>query len=286
MRAPSLKQIAPWTRRILWINVLIFVVGQIFLATTGANPISEFMALRLSHLMEGKVWEIFTYMWVHADFLIIHIIFNMMTLYFLGRVVEFKLGGRSFLWLYILGGIASVGLFVVDIGAKSIIFGQTVDLGTGLVGASGAVCAVLGAFSLLMPDTKLVILFLPWPVRAITAVKGAVWFSIAAMGIGWIPAVHESSAVSWFFSIAHSAHLGGILFGWWFMRHLRPYNEPVYISYRPMIEDEVEIPPENMSPMMLREALDPILEKISSQGIESLSPRELEVLKCSRKIFQ
>ncbi|MEM6600401.1 MAG: rhomboid family intramembrane serine protease, partial [Verrucomicrobiota bacterium] len=209
MSSPPLKEIAPWTYRFIWINVIIFAAGQVFWAVTDANPISEWMSLRIGHLIEGKVWEVFTYMWVHSDFLIVHIIFNMMTLYFLGRLVEFKLGSRAFLWIYLLGGLASVGLFIADVGVQTLFFNQPIDLETPLVGASGAVCAVLGVFSLLAPDTKLYFMFLPWPVRAIKMVRGFVWFSAIAIFLGWIPAIRESISMGWFFSVAHSAHLGG-----------------------------------------------------------------------------
>lgn len=229
MSSPSLKQIAPWTRRIIWVNVIIFVIGQLFLATGGDNPISEHLALRVNQLMEGSLWQLFTYMWIHADFLIIHIIFNMMTLYFLGRVVEFRLGRRSFLWLYVLGGVASVGLFLLDVGIQALVLGQAVNFSQPLVGASGAVCAVLGVFSLMVPDAKLYLMFLPWPVRAVKAVRGLAWFSVIAMILGWIPAISDSSSLGWLFSIAHSAHLGGILFGWWFVSQIKSDAESAYV---------------------------------------------------------
>ena len=290
MSIPSLKEIAPWTRRIIWINVILFALGQAYrwvaeLDYTEVNPITEFMSLRVDHLLEGRVWELFTYMWVHSDFLIIHVIFNMMTLYFVGRVVEFKLGGKAFLWIYLVGGLASVGLFLFDIGVQGVVLGQSVDLSQPLVGASGAVCAVLGAFSLLVPDTKLIILFLPWPVRAIKMVKGVVWFSVLAMLVGWIPAIRESPSVGWVFSIAHSAHLGGILFGWWFFHKMCAVSEPEYVPYRPVESSSEEKPVASMNLTELRQALEPVRSKISSQGIEHLTERELEILRQGRRVF-
>ena len=285
MSSPPLKEIAPWTYRFIWINVIIFAIGQIFWVVTDANPITEWMSLRIDYLLEGKIWQIFTYMWVHSDFLIIHIIFNMMTLYFLGRYVEFKLGGKAFLWIYLVGGVASVGLFLIDVGMQGLVFNQTVDLETPLVGASGAVCAVLGVFSLLAPDTKLYLMFLPWPFRAIKMVQGLVWFSLVAIIIGWIPAIRESSSIGWLFSIAHSAHLGGILFGWWCIHKIRQSIEPEYTPYRVVDIQSNEMPPEQMNAIELRQALDPILAKISSQGMESLSDRELKILQLGRETF-
>jgi len=285
MSSPPLKEIAPWTFRFIWINVIIFAAGQVFLATTNSNPITEYLALRIDHLLDGRLWELLTYMWVHSDYLIVHIIFNMMSLYFLGRVVEYKLGGKAYLWIYLVGGIASVGLFIADLAVQGLILGQTVDLTIPLVGASGAVCAMLGVFSLLAPDSKLYIMFLPWPVRAIKAVKGGVWFSVIAMILGWVPAIRESVTVGWFFSVAHSAHLGGILFGWWFIKKLQQSIQPEYTSYRVVSDDTEELPPERMNPFELRQALDPILEKISSQGVDSLTRRELEILKVGRQLF-
>ncbi|MEM1159149.1 MAG: rhomboid family intramembrane serine protease [Verrucomicrobiota bacterium] len=285
MSSPPLKEIAPWTYRFIWINVIIFAAGQVFWAVTDANPISEWMSLRIGHLIEGKVWEVFTYMWVHSDFLIVHIIFNMMTLYFLGRLVEFKLGSRAFLWIYLLGGLASVGLFIADVGVQTLFFNQPIDLETPLVGASGAVCAVLGVFSLLAPDTKLYFMFLPWPVRAIKMVRGFVWFSAIAIFLGWIPAIRESISMGWFFSVAHSAHLGGILFGWWCLRKIQNHANPPYTPYRVVSDNPPEIPPEQMNSFELRQALDPILSKLSSQGVDSLTERELKILQAGRQLF-
>ncbi len=289
MREPTLKQIAPWTRRIIIINVVIAVLGQLFLATLDTNPMQTYFALRISEVLKGEFWQLFTYMWLHADDLIIHVIFNMMTLYFLGRVVEFKLGSKLYLWLYVLGGLASVGLFMVDISVQGLLLGQTVYLDRPLVGASGAVCAVFGVFSILMPDSKLSILFLPYPVRAVKAVRGFALFSVVAMVLGWVPAIADSATVGWFFSIAHSAHLGGILFGWWFFGQVSRNQRYEYTPYRMVQEEEVsegEGPEvETMNPFEIRQALDPILAKISADGIDSLTDRERRILEVGRQLF-
>ncbi|MEM6885695.1 MAG: rhomboid family intramembrane serine protease [Verrucomicrobiota bacterium] len=285
MRAPKLKEIAPWTYRFIWINVILFVIGQIYLRTSGFNPILNIFALQIGHLFEGKLWELFTYMWVHSDYLFVHILFNMMTLYFLGRVVEHQLGGKAFLWVYLVGGLASVGLFLVDIAVQGLVFGQSVNLNEPLVGASGAVCALLGVFSLLAPNAKLFIMFLPWPVRAVKMVRGFAWFSAAAMVLGWIPVIGNSESLGWFFSVAHSAHLGGILFGWWFIRKIQASQQPEYMPYRVVTEPPKAVPPDQMNAFELRQALDPILDKISSEGIESLTREERQILEQGRRLF-
>jgi membrane associated rhomboid family serine protease len=284
-----MKQIAPWTRRIIVINVLIAVIGYLFLGANRPNPFQTYGALRISDLLAGDVWQLFTYMWIHADSLVIHIIFNMMTLYFVGRAVEYRLGGKNFLWLYICGGLASVGLFLVDAGIRGFLLQQSVNLDQGLVGASGAVCAVMGVFSLMVPDAKVYIMFMPWPIRAINAIKGFAIFSLIAAVLGWVPAVVNSPSVGWFFSIAHSAHLGGILFGWWFYHQAVANAEAPYTPYRSVPHDDeisaAEDESERMTPMEVREALTPILNKISSQGIESLTERERNILELGRRLF-
>ncbi|MEM6601520.1 MAG: hypothetical protein AAF649_09050, partial [Verrucomicrobiota bacterium] len=122
-------------------------------------------------------------------------------------------------------------------------------------------------------------------VRAIKMVRGFVWFSAIAIFLGWIPAIRESISMGWFFSVAHSAHLGGILFGWWCLRKIQNHANPPYTPYRVVSDNPPEIPPEQMNSFELRQALDPILSKLSSQGVDSLTERELKILQAGRQLF-
>jgi len=285
MSAPTLAEVAPWTRRIIIINCAIALLSELLSNFSGFNPIREWMPLRLGDFVGGAFWQVFTYMWVHAELvgvLIIHLLFNMITLYFVGKVVEYRLGSKPFLWLYLTGGLVAVSFFLVDEGFQGLVLGQIVEMERPLVGASGAVCAVLGAFSLMMPDAKVYIMFLPFPIRAITAVKGFVVFSLIATVLGMVPGLAEADSWQWLFSIAHSAHLGGVLCGWWVARHAIQRASPRQVVTPPPIPFD---PVEHMSPEEIRNALDPILDKIGAQGMEYLTARERRILERARELF-
>ncbi|MEM6821231.1 MAG: rhomboid family intramembrane serine protease [Verrucomicrobiota bacterium] len=297
----QLKSIAPWTRRIIILNCVIAALSELAQLFGSFDPIRAFLPLRLGELMDGALWQLFTYMWVHAELfgiLVMHLLFNMLTLYFIGKVVEYRIGARCFLELYLIGGLVSVGIYLLDISVQIFVLNQQVDMTEPLVGASGSICALLGAFSLMMPDVKVYIMFLPFPVRAITAVKGFAIFSFAAAILGWIPSIAESPSFVWLFSIAHSAHLGGILCGWYLFsswtrasrRQKNPDLEPEYVDFREITSNQTVKPPPIPNKNSVKDVdeeveqyINRILEKISSQGIHSLTPKEVEILEKARK---
>ncbi len=152
--------------------------------------VDKYLALYPFEHQDFRVWQLVTYMFVHAGFA--HLFFNMFALWMFGRQLEYDLGPKRFLLYYLITG---VGAGVLNLAVMSL----TGDYGL-TVGASGAVYGILLAFGMIHPNVPLYLFFIPVPIKA-------KWFVI---GYGVIELVSGVTAVD---NIAHFAHLGGMLFG-------------------------------------------------------------------------
>src|SRR5512142_1590853 len=100
--------LTPWVKRLLIANVAVFVAG--WLAARLGFPFTELLALRPDYVLV-RPWTLVTYMFVHAGFL--HILFNMIALFFLGPPVEERLGPTSFIKYYLACGLGGAALSFV-----------------------------------------------------------------------------------------------------------------------------------------------------------------------------
>ena len=133
-------------------NVTLILIGLnvlVFALTSMVRDIGFYLALIPAAVVQlGWVWQPFTYMFVHAN--VSHLFFNMLGLFFFGTSVERELGSREFLLLYLMSGaVAGILSF-----ASFAIGGAW---GASLVGASGAVYAVLLAFAVIHPRARIFI---------------------------------------------------------------------------------------------------------------------------------
>jgi len=186
------------TETLIIINIIFFIPGLITFITRNdflQNYISNIgnMNVNISALYtinNGAYWQFLTSMFLHGD--IFHILFNMYGLYMFGKPVENVMGKSKFLFFYILSGvaanIASYAVFTLT--------GQSVSL----LGASGALFAVLLAFGGYYPDTKLLIyFFIPLKVK---------WAILSFAVIELVSEITNTMG-----GIAHITHLFGFLFG-------------------------------------------------------------------------
>jgi len=152
------------------------------------------------------VWQVFTYMFVH--FATMHVLFNMLGLWFFGMPIEQAWGMRRFLKFYLLcGTVAGVCVLIANI-----IFGEW---GVFTIGASGAIFGVLVAFGILFPDTIILMFFL-FPMRA----KYAVMIYVA---VELLATLGPNTGVS------TVAHLGGAAFAYLYIKQKVPtLNLPDY----------------------------------------------------------
>lgn len=271
---------AEWTAviTIIVINVAVWVANLIL---AGEFPISQFLALQgdlPQHLL--KVWELVTYGFVHADEPS-HLLFNMLALWFFGREVEAIMGRSEFFRFYVaavvLAGIAWVA---------SVQLGQPLAAArTFLVGASGAVMAVLAVFIWYFPRQTIYI----WGVLPVPA-----W----ALGIMYVVSDAQGAA-SHSGTVAHVAHLAGAAFGllyaWqgWSLGGLgdlsRQWRDRQRRRMRVVRPDDPPEPPRQRRPSddeTLRAEVDRILEKISRSGESSLTPRERDTLTRASERFK
>ena len=238
------------------INFVIFLVD----AFTPRLPDGEHMLGNLLALRTDRLWAIWSYLtygFTHAPLdsqtSVFHVGFNMLTLFLLGQAVEQRLGGPEFLKFYLMAILVSgIGWLLPQLA-----FG-----GGSMVGASGAVSAVVIYFVFMAPNAKLLFFgIIPTPAWVVGALFLFMNLSTA----------FRVSNVAW------QAHLVGGAFGmlyyklgWNFSRFEMPDMKRSKVKiHRP--------DGESVNDKLQKEA-DRILEKISQQGESSLTRRELKTL--------
>ncbi|MBN2579869.1 MAG: rhomboid family intramembrane serine protease [Pirellulales bacterium] len=259
------------------INVAIYLVDAIFFGK--AMPIQDALALHSSDLPQPWLWWRFlTYGFVH-DYSPMHIIFNMMQLFFLGRYIEQLYGKWEFLRLYLAALVASS---VGWVGGTWLIqrFQNQPPSGFELVGASGAICTVVILFVLNYPHVKMMIFPIPIPIKAWVLGTMLILFNLFG----------STSSED---NVAYGAHLAGIIFAWfyfyfrwnigrafsWLEAIPRHWGRPKFRVRRPDDEDGGDSAP-------LRAEVDRILEKIHRQGEDSLTRQERRTLEQASREFQ
>jgi membrane associated rhomboid family serine protease len=175
---------------------LILINGAVFLLTYFSRNLLIYLSMVPGLVVqEGFVWQFFTYMFVHANFS--HILFNMLGLFFFGTQVEQRMGSREFLLFYLLTGFLA-GLF------SFFFYILTGSYGVILLGASGAVYAVLLAFAAYYPHAR-IFLFGIIPIQAPLLV--ALYTAIAVFGqLGSLSS-----------GVAHLTHLAGFVFSFLYL---------------------------------------------------------------------
>lgn len=223
----SMFRIPAITKNLLIINVLMFAATWVFgrqgLDLNGVLGLHFFMA------SDFRLYQLFTYMFMHAG--LTHLFFNMFALWMFGCVVENVWGPKKFLFYYIVCGVgAGLIQMAAQFGEFWVIASEQFP-GIGIsgmlevahnsaavlnqwttVGASGAVYGVLLAFGMLFPDERIFIFPLPVPIKA-------KWFVCIYIAVELLSALGTTNS-----SVAHFAHLGGMLFGWMLIRYWR--NNP------------------------------------------------------------
>jgi membrane associated rhomboid family serine protease len=274
MRLPDDRLRFSWTLAILIANAIVFVVECVLLGYPPRFAENNLFALNIDGLRHGYAWQLLTYQFMHAGML--HIILNSWAIYLFGRAVEDTLGPRKFLTVYLISGILG-GLFqALAAWAWPSYFGGPV------VGASAAAFGLVAAYATLFPERELFLLiFFVLPVR-LTARKLLIVSAILALiGFG-LP----------FSNVANAAHLGGMLAGWLFIRWFvldqnGAWRLPAFFSApaasSPLRQRTPTRPEEELSTdEFVRKQVDPILDKISKQGIHSLTDRERQILEQAR----
>ena len=283
MRRPAFGPAWSATVVLLVVNVVAFILQNVLYRFLPNFPTDPYLALSVSGLRHGYAWQLLTYQFMHGGWL--HLLLNCWAIYVFGRAVEETLGWKRFLTLYFSSGVIG-GLFQALAG---VLLGGA--FATPVVGASAGAFGLVSAYSTLYPERRLTLLLffiIPVSMRA----KFLLLFSAVLTVCGIIFPMDN---------IAHAAHLGGMLTGIVFVRYAmhwhwrwprlpRTRSQPL----RPMVKVprrssavwgqnqggvEEDLPPDEF----LSKAVDPILDKISAHGIQSLTERERRILETARE---
>ena len=224
-------RIPPITKNLLIINLLAFFAT--FVLQMRGIDLADIGGLHFFMASNFHLYQLVTYLFLHANFM--HILSNMFGLWMFGCVIENVWGPKKFLFYYISCGIGA-GLLqeLAQFGSFYMTVAESVP-GTGLgtvieygqhyasalnawttIGASGAVYAVILAFGMTFPNERLFIIPFPFPIKA-------KWFVMGYVAIEFFSALASSGD-----GVAHTAHLGGMLFGYLMIRYWRHHPDSGY----------------------------------------------------------
>ena len=282
MRQPEYGRRLSLTVALIIVNAMVFLFELLVSGYSHSLFIEDhYFALSVEGLKNGFVWQLLTFQFMHAG--LWHLVFNCWAIYVLGRAIEETLGWKKFLILYlssgVVGGICQVLAALLWPG----LFGGPV------VGASAGGFGLIAAFAVLFPERELVmLLFFILPIRLSAKMLLMLSAVLALAGIIF-PISH----------IANAAHLGGMLTGVVFIRQFIQGRglQWTFPSHRAAPRERVSTragkssfwrsaanqPDEELSTdEFVKSEVDPILDKISKHGIQSLTERERQILEKAR----
>jgi membrane associated rhomboid family serine protease len=235
----------PVVKNIILINAIMLLVYYAVNSIFGVD-LNRILGLYFPKSDSFKPFQILTHMFMHAGFW--HLFFNMYALFIFGQVLENAWGPKRFLIYYLVCGVGAVLVhesviafeynslvhklspeqiqLVFNDGTSLYLQGRTWDnttmenlqvlLNTPTVGASGAVFGILLAFGVLFPNTQLMLLIPPMPIKA-------KWFVLFYGALELYLAFKQPGS-----PIAHTAHVGGMLFGYILIRYWRKTTKTLY----------------------------------------------------------
>lgn len=291
------------TKNLLLINCLAFLAGFVFPGLANLGGLHFFLA------SDFNIIQLITYQFLHGGFT--HIFFNMFALWMFGRIMESVWGPKKFLFYYLSCGVGA-GLiqevaqffefyYIIQAQMPGVPFSELFAIGHQeahalnawkTIGASGSVYGILLAFGMTFPNERMFIFPLPFPIKAKWLVIGyavfELYFAYSSSGDG----------------VAHMAHLGGMLFGFFMIRYWNKQNsfnrsggQDFFDGLKRNFEQRMK-KPEHKNPNMHaeqggskesdweynarkkanQEEIDRILDKIRKSGYDSLTQEEKKTL--------
>jgi membrane associated rhomboid family serine protease len=214
----------PIKRPVAWVTwllvgstVAVFLLQLWAQRIYGKDVLGDALACSPQSFDEHRYWTLLTYAWAHALAMFddpglfwLHIASNMILLVCVGPMVEEILGHMRYLLLYLGGAIVSAITWLA--------FNS--DLQAGIIGASGAVFALIVAAGTAMPRQRITVflLFFPVPMRMGVLAAAFCGVEVAQICFGWMT------------EVAHSAHLGGAAFGFVYVMALRLISRRKHLS--------------------------------------------------------
>ncbi len=271
----------PWSVTIV---LLVFNIVVFFLEYSNGDLskswVLRYGALSLEGLKRGFIWQFITFQFLHGG--MTHLVLNSLGLYFLGRPLEGMLGRRDFIKLYLFSGVLG-GVLQTLLAFVSPRFAGP------MVGASAGICGLIAAFSVLAPDSQIYLWF-------VLPIRGRYFLPIMfGLTLLFLVTSSEDSYV------AHAAHLGGMLGGLAYLKWRHGLGVPLFswprfrraLPRRELVttrsarssfwRKESSKLAEDLPPAeFISREVDPILDKISAHGIQSLTERERKILEAAR----
>ena len=273
--------------RLIYINVAIFLfvnvlrVLNFLFAIDGLDLFAvNWLAVPSSviHLVI-KPWTLVTYMFLHED--IMHILFNMLWLFWFGVIFLDYLKPRQLLSVYILGGLAGAILFIVSFNIFPVFYNSTNQAIA--LGASASIMAIVIAISVYRPNYEMNLILLG-PIK----IK---WIALISVILDIISIDRSNPG-------GHIAHLGGAIFGYYFASRLNSGRDitlgfskfldkffklferkpRMRVTYRNPDVKKMTDMEYNVSKKITQEQIDKILDKISKSGYGSLTKDEKAIL--------
>lgn len=263
----------------LGVFLLVHVAGALFFLSGKINPIPDLLSLPsdISELIT-RPWTPVTYMFLHTGF--IHLLFNILGLYWFGKLFLYRLEGDKLLGVYLLGGLSGAMFYLVSYN----IFPVFESVNGLLLGASASVFAILVAIAVYDPDNEIHLSFI-----GSFQLKYVALFYVLLSVIG-ISATNPGGNI---------AHLGGAAWGWFYIAQLRKGKDRgsglvkvldkmsgfiqklfkpksnLKVTYKQTPRDDYEY---NRLKKEEQEEINRILEKIAKSGYDSLTKTEKEIL--------
>jgi membrane associated rhomboid family serine protease len=265
MRQPDYRELrVSFTVALLLINAVVFLIECVACGYPPLFSTGNYFALSVEGLKHGFVWQLLTYQFMHAGLL--HIFLNCWVIYVFGREIEEAFGPGKFLILFLASGVMG-GLLQ---SAAGWIWPHY--FGGAVVGASAGAFGLVAAFAILFPERQLTLLLffvLPLTLRAKTLlVLSAI---VALLGV-----------VFPIGNIANAAHLGGMLTGVLLAIQFRRGGWPRWQFPSRGTAASRKSKNDLSTDEFVKSEVDPILDKISTHGIQSLTAREREILEKAR----
>jgi len=230
---PSIPQIDPypWKRPVAWVTwtilvstVAVFLFQYYTYRVRGVDAVGDTLAFSTQAWADHRYWTLITYAWVHAVAMFgdsslfwLHIAANMIFLFCLGPALEEFLGPWRYLGLY-LGGAIAAALFWM-------LFTSDSDPDQGIIGASGAIFALIAGAGTAAPRERVVVyLFYILPLKMTLRMMALVicGVELAQIAMEWLPVVaNNPERFAWLTQIGHTAHIGGAIFGFLYITALR-----------------------------------------------------------------
>lgn len=269
--APVTKWLLIINAGVLFLQILLTPQGTaLFLQEEGAFSIQK-------ALYHFQIWRFVTFQFLHANFG--HLLANCIGLFFFGPHIERWMTSRAYLTFYLLCGVAGALFYTLLFFLPGFLDGTVPE--TQMVGASAGLFGILAAFYFVAPNARVLLFFvIPMQMRTLSIVYFA--YETAAVIFNW----HNAGG--------SAGHLGGALFGLAVLKY--PPLKQVVVRLSQIGSDQPRRPrgsrserdativrETSRSPLELTQEVDRILDKISEEGIQSLTAKEKETLNRARR---